>query len=193
MLLIPAFKIGVWNAWIFMIWPWVDMLAVRLVGSDVYRRASGLPSEMKTNQGYRVVSYVSMAVDTMAVAYSIFLPLQLGTRWLYAGLSIFLLGLVVLAAATVNFATTPMDVPITRGIYHYSRHPLYLASLLIYLSVGIASASWVFLLVFFVQSVSIRIAAVGEERYCLDKYGDAYREYMNKTPRWLGLPKSRGK
>jgi len=193
MLLIPAFQIGVWNAWIFMIWPWVAMLAVRLVGVDVYRRASGLPSEMKTSHRYRVVSYVSMAVDTMAVAYSIFLPLKLGTIWFYAGLSIFLLGLVVLAAATVNFATTPMDVPITRGIYHYSRHPLYLASLLIYLSVGIASASWVFLLVFFVQSVSIRIAAVGEERYCLDKYGDAYREYMNKAPRWLGLPKSRGK
>jgi len=193
MSLVPAFEIGVWNAWIFMIWPWVDMLAVRLVGSDVYRRASGLPSEMKTSQRYRVVSYVSMVIDIMAVAYSIFLPLQLGTRWFYAGLSIFLLGLVVLTAATVNFATTPMDVPITRGVYHYSRHPLYLASLLIYLSVGIASASWVFLLVFFVQSVSIRIAAVGEERYCLDKYGDAYREYMNKTPRWLGLPKSRRK
>jgi len=190
MLLVPAFKIGVWNAWIFMIWPWVDMLAVRLVGSDVYRRASGLPSEMKTSHRYRVVSYVSMAVDTMAVAYSIFLPLQLGTRWFYAGLSIFLLGLVVLTAATVNFATTPMDVPITRGVYHYSRHPLYLASLLIYLSVGIASASWVFLLVFFVQSVSIRIAAVGEERCCLEKYGDAYREYIDRTPRWLGLPKS---
>jgi len=191
MLLIPAFQIGVWNAWIFMIWPWVAMLAVRLVGVDVYRRASGQPSEMKTSHRYRVVSYVSMAVDTMAVAYSIFLPLKLGTIWFYAGLSIFLLGLVVLTAATVKFATTPMDVPITRGIYHYSRHPLYLASLLIYLSVGIASASWVFLLVFFIQSVSIRIAAVGEERYCLDKYGDAYREYIDRTPRWLGLPKSR--
>ena len=189
MLLIPAFEIGVWNAWIFMIWPWVDMLAVRLVGSDVYRRASGLPSEMKTSQRYRMVSYVSMVIDIMAVAYSIFLPLQLGTRWFYAGLSIFLLGLVVLTAATVNFATTPMDVPITRGIYHYSRHPLYLASLLIYLSIGIASASWVFLLVLVVQSVSIRIAAVEEERYCLGKYGEAYCGYIDKTPRWLGLPK----
>jgi len=190
MSLIPAFQIGLWNAWLFMIWPWVDMLAIRLVGSDVYRRASGQPSEMKTSHRYRVASYVSMAVDTMAVAYSIFLPLKLGTIWFCAGLAIFLTGLVVLTAATVNFATTPMDVPITRGVYHYSRHPLYLASLVIYLSVGIASASWVFLLLFVVQSVSIRIAAVGEERFCLDKYGDAYREYMNKTPRWLGLPKS---
>jgi len=45
-------------------------------------------------------------------------------------------------------------------------------------------------LVFVVQSVSIRIAAVGEEHFCLEKYGDAYREYIDKTPRWLGLPKS---
>ena len=193
MSLVPAFEMGVWNAWIFMMWPWVAMLAVRLVGLDVYRRASGLSSEMKTSRRYRVVSYVSMVVETMAVAYSIFLPLKLGTIWFYAGLAIFLTGLVVLTAATVNFATTPMDVPITRGIYHYSRHPLYLASLLIYFSVGIASASWVFLLVFVVQLVSIRIAAVGEERYCLEKYGDAYREYIDGTSRWLGLPKSKGK
>jgi len=192
MSLIPAFEIGVWNAWIFMIWPWVDTLAVRLVGLDVYRRASG-QSEMKTGRQYRVVSAVSMVIDTMAVAYSIFLPLKLGTIWFYAGLAIFLIGLVVLTTATVNFATTPMDVPITRGIYHYSRHPLYLASLLIYFSVGIASASWVFLLVFVVQSVSIRISAVGEERHCLEKYGEAYSEYIDKTPRWLGLPKSRAK
>jgi protein-S-isoprenylcysteine O-methyltransferase Ste14 len=191
MSIVPAFKIGVLNAWIFMVWPWVDMLAVRLVGVDVYRRASGLPSEMKTSRQYRVVSYVSMAVDTMAVAYSIFLPLKLGTIWFYAGIAIFLIGLVVLAIATVNFATTLMDVPVTRGIYHYSRHPLYVASLLIYLSVGIAAASWVFLLVFVVQSVSIRIAAIEEERFCLEKYGDDYSEYINRTPRWLGLPKSR--
>ncbi len=192
MSLIPAFEIGVWNAWIFMIWPWIDTLAVRLIGLDVYRRASGQP-EMKTSHRYRVVSSVSMVIDTMAVAYSIFLPLQLSTIWFYVGLAIFLTGLVVLTTATVNFATTPMDVPITKGIYHYSRHPLYLASLLIYFSVGIASDSWVFLLFFVVQSVSIRIAAVGEERFCLEKYGEAYREYIDKTPRWLGLPKSRRK
>ena len=189
-MLMPAFQIGVWNAWIFMIWPWVDMLAVRLVGVDIYRRASGLSSEMRTSRQYRVASYISMVIEIIAVAYSMFLPLQLGTGWFHAGLAIFLTGLVVLTAATVNFTKTPMDVPVTKGIYHYSRHPLYLASLLIYFSVGIASASWVFLLFFVVQSVFIRIAAVEEEHFCLEKYGNAYREYIDKTPRWLGSPKS---
>ena len=190
MSLVPAFQIGIWNAWIFMIWLWVGMLAMRLVGKEVCQRASGLSSEMKTSRAYKIISYVSMLVDLLAIVYSIFLPFKLGTIWFYAGIIIFLLGLVVLTVASVNFAVTPVNEPITRGMYHYSRHPSYLALLLIYLSVGIASASWVFLLVFIVQLVSISIAAVEEERYCLEKYGDAYREYMNRTVRWIGMPRS---
>ena len=189
MSLMPAFNIGIWNAWIFMLWPWLGTLVFRLVGKEVFQRASGLASEMKTSHAYRIISYISMIVELLAVAYSIFLPFKLGTIWFYAGLTIFLLGLAVLTVASINFIVAPMNRPITRGMYRFSRHPLYLASLLIYLSVGIASASWVFLLVFIVQLVSIRIGAVGEERYCLEKYGDDYSEYLNKTPRWIGIPK----
>ncbi|MGB2827513.1 MAG: isoprenylcysteine carboxylmethyltransferase family protein [Dehalococcoidales bacterium] len=193
MSLIPAFEIGIWNAWIFMLWPWLGMLAFRLVGREVFQRASGLTSEMKTSRAYKIISYVSMITELMAVAYSILLPFKLGTIWFYAGLTVFLLGLFVLTVALVNFAATPTNEPITRGMYRYSRHPLYLASLLIYLSVGMASVSWVFLLIFIVQLVSINIAAVGEERYCLAKYGDTYREYINRTPRCIGSPKSKAK
>jgi len=32
------------------------------------------------------------------------------------------------------------------------------------------------------------VFVVPEEQACLNKYGDAYREYMNRTPRWLGMP-----
>ena len=28
-----------------------------------------------------------------------------------------------------------------------------------------------------------------EERHCLKVYGNAYREYMDRTPRWIGIPK----
>jgi protein-S-isoprenylcysteine O-methyltransferase Ste14 len=29
-----------------------------------------------------------------------------------------------------------------------------------------------------------------EEAQCLGHYGEAYREYLNRTPRWLGISKS---
>ena len=34
--------------------------------------------------------------------------------------------------------------------------------------------------------------AVIEERSGLNKFGNAYREYINRRPRWIGIPKSGG-
>jgi len=59
-----------------------------------------------------------------------------------------------------------------------------------FIGIGIISASWVFILLSVVRAVSTFIIAIPEERFCLEKYGDSYREYMGKTPRWIGIPKS---
>ena len=125
-----------------------------------------------------------------ATTYSIFLPLQVGTIWFYIGLGGFLPGLIILTIATLNFATAPHDKPITGGLYHLSRHPMYLSMLLIYTGTSLASASWLFFLITIATAaLIIRPEMTLEESYCLEKYGDAYREYMNKTPRWIGVPK----
>ena len=92
---------------------------------------------------------------------------------------------------TGNFATTSIDnEPITKGLYRYSRHPMYITQLVMFIGVGIASASWVFLLFSIVYTALSFVIAVPEERFCLEKYGDTYREYMNRTPKHIGMPKS---
>jgi protein-S-isoprenylcysteine O-methyltransferase Ste14 len=189
MSLIPAFETGVWNAWIFMLWLLIQTLAVKLVSKDVYQKA-GQPPDMKPSQICKIINYISMPLWLLATAYSIFLPLKLGTIWFTIGLIIFLLGLIINTVATINFITTPMNEPVTRGVYHYSRHPIYVALLLIYLSVSIASASWVFLLFTILLAIEVRLSVIEEERYCSGKYDFAYRKYLSKTPRWIGIPKS---
>jgi protein-S-isoprenylcysteine O-methyltransferase Ste14 len=131
-----------------------------------------------------------MATWLIATFYSIFLPLQLGTAWFYVGLGVFLSGLAVLTVVTLNFATAPQDKPVTGGLYRYSRHPMYLATVLIYIGASLASASWLFSLLTIATVVLLRLEAILEEGYCREKYGNAYREYVNKTPRWVGIPKS---
>jgi protein-S-isoprenylcysteine O-methyltransferase Ste14 len=59
--------------------------------------------------------------------------------------------------------------------------------------VSIATASWVFLLFTILLIAASFYFAPLEEQSCLEKYGDAYREYMNKTPKYLGIPKSEAK
>jgi protein-S-isoprenylcysteine O-methyltransferase Ste14 len=188
---LPAFELGIWNAWIFMIFLLLPGFVVRLIAKEVYEKA-GHPSDMKLSTTQKKIGIGSTLIWLLATLYSIFLPLQLGTTWFYTGFVIFLLGLVMLTIATVNFAATPLDEPVTAGIYRYSRNPMYLAMFLIYVGVSIASASWIFLVLSIVVPILTHFGAtVPEERYCLEKYGDDYREYMKRTPRWIGIPKSR--
>ena len=188
MSLIPAFEIGVWNAWLFMSSFLLQWLAVSLSGKRVSQR-TGHPSDMKRSKSDRRIGMATMITWLIATIYSIFLPLQLGTIWLYTGLGFFLAGLIILTIATLNFATAPPDKPITGGFYRYSRHPMYLSMFLIYIGTSLASASWLFLLLTIATVVLTRPVAILEERYCLGKYGESYREYMNRTPRWIGIPK----
>jgi protein-S-isoprenylcysteine O-methyltransferase Ste14 len=127
----------------------------------------------------------------LLLLYSIFLPLRMGTVWFYIGLTIALLGLAIYTMVIVSFATTALDSEVmTKGPFRYSRHPMYLSSSLAYIGVGIACISWIFLLFSVAYMVLSMISTVPEERFLLAKYGDSYHEYMNKTPRWIGIPKS---
>jgi protein-S-isoprenylcysteine O-methyltransferase Ste14 len=90
----------------------------------------------------------------------------------------------------IGFATTPPDKLVTKGIYRYSRNPMQLSVFILLVGVGIATASWVSLLLSVVYMIVPLLWLEAEERHCLKFYGDAYREYMSRTPRWIGIPKS---
>jgi len=66
---------------------------------------------------------------------------------------------------------------------------IYVTMVLQLIGVGIASASWLFLLFVIIFFILLSISVIAEERGCLEEYGDSYREYMNRTPRWIGIPK----
>jgi steroid 5-alpha reductase family enzyme len=189
MSLIPAFNIGVWNAWIFMV---CSLIPVIFLFMPLVSRGlkEGTPFTASFSKTQKNAFSSNQLIYFILVIYSIFVPLKLGTVWFYVGLPVFLIGLIPYAILAANFLTTPLDKPVTKGIYHYSRHPMYVIAFPMYLGAGIASASWIFLLLSVIDLILPHLFVEAEERYCLDKYGDAYREYMDRTPRWLGIPKS---
>jgi protein-S-isoprenylcysteine O-methyltransferase Ste14 len=191
MSLIPALKIGIWNAWIFMSVFLLQMLVIMCVDKRIRERAH-VPIDARRNKLERYAGIMGNFIWLLAMGYSIFLPLQPGTTWFYVGLSVFIIGLIVLTVATFNFITTPADLLITKGVYHFSRHPMYLATFFICLGSGIAAASWLFIFFSVVMAFCFYQEALIEERFCLDKYGSAYHEYQNSVPRWLGVPKRIG-
>ena len=182
MSLIPAFKIGIWNAWIFMSVFLLQMLAILFINKRVWER-SHIPTEARRNKFERFISIIGNLFWLLAMIYSVFLPLQPGTTWFYIGLSIFTFGLILMAIATYNFIVTPTDQLITRGAYKFSRHPMYVATFFICLGAGIAAISWLFIFFSIIMVLCFYQEALIEERFCLNKYGKAYQDYINKTSR----------
>jgi len=195
MSLVPEFELGLWNAWTITVLFYVATLTPLQIGKKkANQRGKGEPAWSEVSKTHRIAILITHAVILpFTIGYSIFLPLKLGTEWFYVGLLISILGTVMEFMAGVSFATAPLDKPITTGVYSISRNPIYFGVFLMYIGISIACASWVFLLCAVVWLVSWHFGVPEEERILLEKYGSAYREYMNRTPRWIGIPKSEKK
>ena len=181
-------KIGFWNAWIFMSVFIVQMIIILFADKSI-RERSHVPNDARRTTLEKYIGIIANFIWFTALGYSIFLPLLSGTIWFYIGFFVFTSGVLILSIATSNFMTTPIDQLIQKGVYKFSRHPMYLATFLICLGSGIATASWIFILLSVIMVLCFHYEALVEERYCLNKYKDLYKDYMNSVPRWLSKPK----
>jgi len=190
MSIMPAFEIGVWNAWILCIALYAaGFLPLAMNNEITEKRMEGEPKISDQKPVITIVNAIThVIIMPITLLYSIFLPLQLGAWWFYAGLLIYLLGLFFVVMFSISFSKAPLDEPITKGIYAVSRHPGYFGFFLAYLGIGIACASWLFILFALVWIIAWQFGIEQEERILLEKYGDAYRQYMNRTPKWIGIP-----
>jgi protein-S-isoprenylcysteine O-methyltransferase Ste14 len=188
----PTFEIGIWNAWILIVLFYLSMFIPDLFLDKEARKKSKRMSQFPPFKKKEKILALSTHAIIMPVAlvYSIFLPLKLGTAWLYAGLAIYVTALVISITALFNIASAPADKPITSGVYKISRHPMYFSGFLMFVGVGITCASWVFLFFAVIWIVFWRMVVPVEERFLIDEYGDDYRDYLTRTPRWIGIPKS---
>ena len=186
---VPEFELGLWNAWIFIIWP----IVINILGSSVVKdkevlKRLSVSVPMKFEKILNIILMVSIIIG---VIFSIFLPLQLNTLWFYIGLLLFLSGLILQLTVLYTFRIAKPDGPFTTGPYRYSRHPLYFGLFLMIVSISIMSLSWLLLLIVIILAIPLLITATAEERYCLETYGKEYQDYMDRTPRWIGFPKSK--
>lgn len=184
--LTPAFEPGLCNGWLFMIVFLLQWLAVVVLPGHIVEK-TGDPADLRQSPGAKIMSGLTQFFWISATLYSIFLPLRAGTLWFYGGLAIFGGGLALLISATLSVARAEAGKPFSAGIYRFSRHPMYLSMIFVYTAVSVAAASWLFALITIVTFFLQRSQAIREENYCLNKFGQAYRQYLARTPRWLGV------
>jgi protein-S-isoprenylcysteine O-methyltransferase Ste14 len=79
----------------------------------------------------------------------------------------------------------------TRGPYAFSRNPMYLFELVLIFGWAIFYGSLAVFVAFLIWWVFFNFYSLPtEERALEERYGDTYRAYKNKVPRWFGKSRS---
>lgn len=90
------------------------------------------------------------------------------------------------AAGTNVRPNLPALAIVSGGPFAYSRNPLYLGVMGLFVGIGIALDSPAFLSLLVPLFLVLRFGVVArEERYLEAKFGDAYRAYKARVRRWI--------
>jgi protein-S-isoprenylcysteine O-methyltransferase Ste14 len=140
-------------------------------------------------------TYVLIAVISMLVlhfVYPVARPIPL--PWDLLGLIPLALGIVLNLIADSAFRKAGTTVKpfqesttlITNGVFHISRHPMYLGFVFILIGIAMLVGSltpWLVVPIFILLMELIFIQA--EERMLIQKFGQTYRDYKKKVRRWI--------
>jgi protein-S-isoprenylcysteine O-methyltransferase Ste14 len=184
MQLFPTLRLGLLNGWLlaailYLLFGVLLVLFPRPVVARLYDR-SGQPERGLAQRLLGVLLFLTWLL------LSVLSPLRTGTVPFAVGLTIYGLALAGFVGALVSYAKTPLDQPVTSGLYRVSRHPQQFMISMAFLGISIAMGSWSAVLLICVGVVGAHFANIlPEEKACLEQYGDSYRSYMKRVPRYF--------
>lgn len=183
--LFPELKLGWLNGWIllallFLIFGILLLSFPKDVVAGLYEYDRSRLS--KRQKAFNVVREILGLVSFVLI---IFTPLKTGTVVFIPGMLLFGLGLSGFVIALFDFKNRPLDRPADRGLYRISRHPQVLMLFFAICGISLAIGSWISLIVAILTSCFGHSRSLEEEKDCLGRYGDLYRAYMKRVPRYF--------
>ena len=109
----------------------------------------------------------------------------------YLGVFFFILGLLFYAWCRMYMSKKMefggKDHLITQGPYQYTRNPLYIADTFIFLGFAFFSNSMLVIILMAVLVFTLLLLPLIEEPWLLEQYGEQYKSYMEKVPRYITI------
>jgi protein-S-isoprenylcysteine O-methyltransferase Ste14 len=179
----PRLEIGLLNGWI--------LLAIEFIiqGSLLLAFPKAVVSRLFDRSGWnkkqRFYTVLGKLFSLICLVLIVTTSLKFGTRLFIAGMVLYALGIVGLVVAMFNFKNTPLNQPVTGGIYRFSRHPQIVSLFFVFLGICIAINSWPALYALLLSKLFQHFSILAEEEVCLKQYGEPYRIFMKRVPRYF--------
>ena len=137
--------------------------------------------------GNEVFAYWVYQISNAAIfVYLCFLRVKPEVSWqFFSGAAVYLLGLALCAATIKDFASPSEGGINQNGLYRFSRNPMYLSYFLYFIGCVILPRSVILCGIVIVFQIASHWIILSEERWCMDTFGDAYRQYMKTVRRYI--------
>jgi len=181
---LPQFAISIHNALWFSLLFWISNLIVLKIYPKHYKeRVLKVPKLNGTYQ--RIVSTFNFFLFQGMLIAVLFMQLKFNTPYFVFGLSLFVITFVAYVMSLINYAESNPDKPVTKGIYKLSRNPQQISTIFMWIGIGLMTNCFLIIALCILQFFTIYPTIKAQENFCIKKYGDDYRKYMKKTPRYF--------
>jgi protein-S-isoprenylcysteine O-methyltransferase Ste14 len=179
-------------AWVF----WAVFLLVYVPEFRLITRARPVPGQTPDRSMILIMllGWIGFPVAFAVGAWSNFVLVRHQKMWFWLGIGLLLLGSALRRHCfkmlgsyfTANVKVADDQTVIKEGAYRWVRHPSYTGGMLMYLGTGLALTNWLSVLVIVIlgglgYAYRVRV----EERALASALGQSYREYMQRTKRFV--------
>lgn len=138
-------------------------------------------------QGKEKIAYMIYQLSNLTLFITPFL-LEVkfdSSVFFYAGIAIYLLGLNLCAISMRDFSRPDANGMNTKGLYRYSRNPMYVAYFVCFLGIAFLTKSMIFFLILVIFQTVAHWIILSEERWCFERFGKVYQDYQDKVRRYF--------
>jgi len=133
----------------------------------------------------RIAYWFYQISNMLFFGYLFFIKITTNPYWFYIGLATYVLGVLLCLASVLNFANPAENGINLKGLYRISRNPMYVSYFVYFLSCALLTQSLILLVILIVFQLSAHWVILSEERWCIKKFGEEYKKYMNKVGRYI--------
>jgi protein-S-isoprenylcysteine O-methyltransferase Ste14 len=183
--ILPKFQAGILNGWIPLMIYFIGLIfSVSLYSKDARTWLFNNPKDTHKH-GLIFFRLFGQFLMMAYIVMLIFSPLKTNHPVFLAGAGVFMIGFIFEMSALHYFRKTQVGQAVVKGPYRLSRNPQWLGLFFVLLGSAIAAGVWLYIGIMLVVGFIYHIQILDEETACLQKYGENYREYMNRIPRYL--------
>lgn len=181
---LPQFEPSITNAfWFSLLFIATNLIILKVYPSHYKKRVLKMPKFEKRLQ--KLLGMFNFILFQGLIILVIFTPIHFDSPFFIIGLTIFFLGYIAYVMSLINYATSNPDKPVTKGIYRFSRNPQQIFTIVMWIGIGLVTSCLLIIVICIIQLITVYPTFIAQEKFCVEKYGNDYKEYMRKTPRYL--------